>query len=198
MTPEFEHFPKIPRARKLHMFITEKIDGTNAQILISPDPSVPILAGSRNRWIFPNADGKTTDNYDFASFVAANESALRRLGPGRHYGEWYGAGIGPRKYGLTSRRFALFDALRWTPERLPEGLPAEVGVVPILYNGAVDNDMPDRMMASLKLEGSRAVPGYMNPEGIVVSVNGVLWKDTFDAPKYNQRVDDGAVTGAAA
>lgn len=186
MTFPFEAFPKIPRARKLHMLITEKIDGTNAQIYIPADQAQPVMAGSRNRWITPNSEGRATDNYDFAAFVFANSTMLRRLGPGRHYGEWFGAGIGPRKYGLTGRRFALFDALRWRDGRFPEGLPSEVTTVPVLYNGAVDNEEPARLMARLKEHGSVAVPGYMNPEGIVVSVNGVLWKETFDAPKYEQ------------
>lgn len=55
---DFEGFPKISRLSQ-SCVITEKLDGTNAQIWISEDGTV--RAGSRNRWITP-AD----DNYGFA------------------------------------------------------------------------------------------------------------------------------------
>jgi hypothetical protein len=38
---DFEPFPKIPRLKNSLMRITEKIDGTNAQILIPEDPEQP-------------------------------------------------------------------------------------------------------------------------------------------------------------
>lgn len=67
--------------------MTEKIDGTNGQIVITPEGQV--FAGSRNRYVEPG-----NDNYGFAQWVKSNEAALRDLlGPGRHYGEWWGAGI---------------------------------------------------------------------------------------------------------
>jgi RNA ligase len=84
MTTPFETFPKIPRLYR-ECIVTEKIDGTNAQVVIPDDPNEPLLVGSRNRWITP---GKTTDNYGFAEFVYNNEQAIRRLGPGKHFGEW--------------------------------------------------------------------------------------------------------------
>lgn len=46
--PPFVGFPKIPRLKR-HIFVTEKIDGTNAQVVVLEDGRV--LAGSRNRWI---------------------------------------------------------------------------------------------------------------------------------------------------
>jgi hypothetical protein len=58
------------------MVITEKLDGTNAQIFIADDGEV--IAGSRNRWITP-----LNDNFGFARWVFENEDALRALGP-RH------------------------------------------------------------------------------------------------------------------
>ena len=84
--PPFEAFTKIPRLYR-DVVVTEKIDGTNAQIYITSDGRV--LAGSRNRWL-TIAD----DNYGFARWVQAHEEELRvGLGIGRHFGEWWGSGI---------------------------------------------------------------------------------------------------------
>lgn len=179
--PEFEKFPKIPRYFRT-VQITEKVDGTNAQIIIPDDQTLPIVVGSRNRWITP---GKKTDNFGFAEFVQANATSLRRLGPGRHYGEWYGCGIG-RGYGITERRLALFDVGRYKAGELPlpEGLPANVGLVPVLATRelSVTEDVVGQVLADLKATGSKMVPGYMNPEGIVIKVmvNRTLYKFTLD------------------
>jgi len=156
---EFTEFPKIARLNR-DVVISEKIDGTNAQILVEPVqietgrggntpvgdevavvkltrefpgvgslwgnfPGVPapetppepvqvelafgVLAGSRSRWLQP---GKQ-DNFGFAGWVAANAEALvALLGPGRHFGEWWGGGI-QRKYGLGAKRFSLFNVSRY-------------------------------------------------------------------------------------
>jgi hypothetical protein len=169
---EFESYPKIPRLFR-EVLITEKIDGTNAHIVVPENPDEPILAGSRNRYITP---GKTTDNYDFAAFVVANQDMLRRLGPGKHYGEWYGCGIA-RKYGMTERKWALFN----TNKVLPEGLPSNIHHVPILYEGKFDTTIVDIMLGKLTHSGSVAVPGFMDPEGIVVfhKAAGRLFKVTL-------------------
>lgn len=60
--------------------MSEKIDGTNAQIVISDD-GTELWTASRNRYITPE-----DDNYGFAKWVAANRDELIKLGPGRHYG----------------------------------------------------------------------------------------------------------------
>lgn len=173
---EFEKYPKIVRRKGLHMVITEKIDGTNAQINIPDDPSAPFLVGSRNRVIAPDGNGQKTDNYGFARWVADNEVMLRRLGPGRHYGEWWGQGIG-RGYGINEKRLSLFDTHRFRGG-LPEGVP--VGIVPILYSGQYDIGALEECLERLSQTGSVAVPGWMKPEGVVVWVNGQLWKEILD------------------
>lgn len=161
---EFKPWPKTPRLNR-SILITEKIDGTNAAVIITPNGTV--AAQSRNRLITP---GKLTDNYGFARFVEQNADELRIiLGVGHHYGEWYGSGIG-RGYGMTGgdKRFALFNVNRY--EKNPyindlEGLE----LVPVL--GRVDGLDTDSIRASLdKLAtaGSVAVPGFMRPEGIIV------------------------------
>ena len=47
---EFTGFGKIPRYSR-EVLVTEKIDGTNAQIYITEDGQ--FLVGSRKRWITP-------------------------------------------------------------------------------------------------------------------------------------------------
>lgn len=175
---EFEHFPKIPRLKNTLMRITEKIDGTNAQILISDDPNVPIQAGSRNRWIWPNTpEDRQKDNYGFAGWVAENEAMLRRLGPGRHFGEWWGQGIG-RNYGMAGRVFSLFNVARYAKSGLPEGVPVQL--VPVLYEGPVSLSAPAVCRAMLLEEGSRCAPGFHSPEGTVVDVGAWRCKDIIE------------------
>ena len=153
---EFEPFDKICRLKRT-VVITEKIDGTNAQIFIAETGE--LLAGSRNRYVTVE-----NDNYGFARWVKDNEDELRKLGPGRHFGEWWGQGI-QRRYGLTEKRFSLFNSSRWTnnPER-----PACCHVVPILAAANLDTGLIDDMLTMLRERGSVAAPGFMEPEGIVV------------------------------
>lgn len=152
----FEGFQKIPRWKR-DIVITEKIDGTNAQIYFLEDGRM--LVGSRNRWITPEKD-----NMGFAAWCKQHEEELRLLGYGKHFGEWYGAGI-QRRYGLDHKRFALFNSSRWTSENPP---PTCCSVVPVLYKGPMSEAEIDNVMEKLRVGGSVAVPGFMNPEGIVI------------------------------
>lgn len=125
--PDFVEFPKIGRWYR-PVCITEKIDGTNASILIGdrrkdhdPDPTIlyefdredgshcAIRAGSRTRWLT-----RTTDNHGFCAWVQENAAELVKLGEGHHFGEWWGSGI-QRGYGLPKgeKRFSLFNTHRW-------------------------------------------------------------------------------------
>jgi hypothetical protein len=151
----FEPFPKIPRLRR-EVVISEKIDGSNASVYI-PEDGKRAYAASRNRWITPE-----DDNYGFAKWVHANHDALLALGPGYHRGEWYGQGI-QRGYGLSEKRFALFNASRW----LGGMQPACCRVVPVLAVGAGDGVIED-VLTKLRRGGSVAAPGFMRPEGVVV------------------------------
>lgn len=174
---DFVKFPKIARLSNVQLLITEKIDGTNAQVVIPEDPAQPLQVGSRNRWITP---GKTTDNAGFAAWVADNEAGIRLLGPGTHYGEWWGQGIG-RNYGLTERRWSLFNVFRL----LPEGLPNNIRQVPVLYHNKLDSlfysgDELLSVITRLQYNASVAEPGFMKPEGVVVNLGGHLFKYLFD------------------
>lgn len=155
---EFEAFPKIPRLNR-GMVITEKIDGTNAAVIITEDGEVG--AQSRKRLITPD-----DDNYGFARWAHDNAEALAAtLGPGRHFGEWWGQGI-QRRYGLTEKRFSLFNTSRWSEADL-EHVP-QLGVVPVLAAGNFSHDTITECVRELAELGSAAAPGFMDPEGVVV------------------------------
>jgi hypothetical protein len=151
----FEAFSKIPRLKR-GCVITEKIDGTNAQIYFADDGQM--FVGSRNRWITPD-----DDNYGFARWAHENEAELRTLGPGRHFGEWWGSGI-QRRYGVAEKRFSLFNVGRWATAPLPSC----VSLVPVLHNGEFSTGAVDTALELLRTRGSMAAPGFMDPEGVVV------------------------------
>jgi len=168
---EFRAFSKIPRLSR-EMIITEKIDGTNGVIAISEDGLFQV--GSRNRWINPQ-----DDNFGFAGWAYGNMGELMKLGPGLHYGEWWGKGI-QRGYGLQEKRFSLFNVSRWPDE---ESRPECCGVVPTLYSGMFDTTKVDEVLEGLKETGSIAAPGFMKPEGIVIFhvAGGHLYKKTIES-----------------
>ncbi len=167
---EYVEFPKIHRLSR-DVVVTEKLDGTNAQVHITLDGQV--LAGSRTRWITPD-----DDNYGFARWVKEHEDELRvGLGVGSHFGEWWGAGI-QRRYAMNEKRFSLFNTTRWTDDVRP----ACCHVVPTLYVGIFDTDIIDTVLENLRHNGSVAAPGFMNPEGVVVyhTHSNTLFKKTLD------------------
>lgn len=223
MPIEFKPFPKMARLSR-ECVITEKLDGTNAQIYIVPatdinhilnltpgkppevlhgkmtDPMTAVIggfsifAGSRNRWITP-----TDDNYGFAKWVQANAEELVKLGPGQHFGEWWGAGI-QRRYGLAEKRFSLFNASRWMRNPVEGGVyeavatpgqpgdlvthaegPACCSVVPVLYHGEFCTVGIQQILYALEANGSAAAPGFMDPEGIVIyhTAAGICFKKTL-------------------
>lgn len=157
---DFQAFPKLHRLSR-NIVITEKLDGTNAQVVVTQDGTV--RAGSRNRWIEVG-----DDNFGFAAWVNANQEELRTLGVGRHFGEWWGKGI-QRGYGLEEKRFSLFNTNRWYDHMEHKKLtPACCDVVPVLYMGPFDMQEVDNTIKLLADYGSRAAPKFMDPEGIVV------------------------------
>lgn len=167
---EFQEMKKIPRLSRSAV-VTEKIDGTNASVLI--DEAGAICAGSRNRLITPE-----DDNFGFARWVRDNAEELARLGPGQHFGEWWGSGI-QRRYGLTEKRFSLFNTARWSD---PAVRPACCHVVPVLAEGIFTTELVESAVRELRASGSRAAPGFMQPEGVVVFhvAANVLFKKTLD------------------
>lgn len=216
---EFQKFNSIPRLSR-ECVISEKLDGTNAQIYIEDisdeltdilgsghldeeevthlqlTPSALILpidgrvitvrAGSRKGFITPEKD-----NYGFASWVYDHgEELVSGLGPGRHYGEWWGQGI-QRGYDQEGRTFSLFNTGRWKDEHLPLDVywnnesrmqvPKCCSVVPIITTGFIDDWTPHDALSRLEDEGSLAGPGFKPAEGIVIyhSVADIYFKKTL-------------------
>lgn len=179
--PEFRAFPKLARLNR-DIVVSEKIDGTNAAVGVIPvaqaDPSElheaifdgivahigddVVWAQSRKRVITPEQD-----NFGFARWVHENAELLALLGPGYHYGEWWGSGI-QRGYGLTGgeKRFSLFNPETVMPPELRalEGL----GTVPVLYEGRFNQGAIGAALDTLRRHGSQAEPGFPKPEGVVI------------------------------
>jgi hypothetical protein len=150
------------------MVITEKIDGTNSCVVVDDDGNV--TAQSRKRVIVPG-----DDNYGFAGWVQQYADQLKGLGPGYHFGEWFGVGI-QRGYGLYERRFALFNVNRWRDER-----PDCCHVVPTLYEGPFSDAVILGVASDLQAQGSLINPN-VPAEGVMVYVHplGVYIKHPFD------------------
>lgn len=129
MEETFPNFGKIYRFTEQEIVVTEKIDGTNGLIFF--DEELNMRVGSRNRWITPE-----DDNYGFARWAYENEEELRKLGPGHHYGEWWGKGI-QHGYGMDRKVFSLFNVFRWSDE---EVRPSCCDVVPQLVTSTLTED----------------------------------------------------------
>lgn len=168
MEPEFREWPKIARWNR-EVIITEKIDGSNACVIVTEDGQV--AAQSRSRVITPE-----TDNHGFAAWVAKNEDVLRNLlGHGYHFGEWFGSGIQKRAgYGLEKgeKHLALFNVDRWAED---EVLLAhqEIEIVPVLWRGQAGAVAYGVKLALEALSGGSQVPSAkgkpeVKPEGIVI------------------------------
>ena len=226
----FSAWPKIARLNR-DIVITEKIDGTNAAIGIGPPAgSISVVeaggftayspesgagrvwAQSRSRIITPE-----DDNMGFARWVQQHEAVLAKtLGPGLHFGEWWGVGI-QRGYDLSERRFSLFNVEKWGPrvvatdsggyEEDPLLAARDAGValytVPMLYRGPwvyerrpniPDEEnyvfAPHMALDLLSEDGSFAAPGYRKPEGVCVfhRASGIILKATIEGDEEHKRL----------
>ena len=180
---DFVEFPKIARLSR-ECVITEKIDGTNGCICIGEDGSFQV--GSRTRWL----TSETGDNHGFLLWALTNKDELLKLGPGTHFGEWWGSGI-QRGYGLVKgeKRFSLFNVHRWSDDVVR---PVCCSVVPELWRGIFNTQDANEALDSLRRNGSKASTGFMKPEGIVIfhTAGGYLFKKTIEKdeqPKGLQR-----------
>ena len=205
MTIEFQAWPKTPRLFR-DIVITEKVDGTNSAIIISePMPKdepadenalytierdglyYDVAAQSRKRLITP---GKTTDNFGFAKFVQENaEKLFDLLGPGRHFGEWWGHGIQGRYNdnaigGKNMRGFALFNVEKHDGlyEWFHGGdFDVLVEAMPVLYRGPFSEGAIRDILNEMKVNGSMVSP-FNKAEGIVVyhTQSRQVYKYTID------------------
>lgn len=193
---EFQAWGKTPRLNR-QMVVTEKLDGTNAAVVIADrnkehslgaiavTDGYAVFAQSRKRFITPEAD-----NYGFARWVSENAQGLvEALGPGTHFGEWWGQGI-QRGYGLKEKRFSLFNTNRWEyNDPRHKGVPG-LGTVPVLFTGLFDSSIINDIV-TYELEESYAAPGFNNPEGVVVWHDAArqsfkVLKENDDIPKGNE------------
>lgn len=181
---QFDKWPSIPRLSKERMILTEKLDGTNGCVVIEPwtegieydFPYVKLItldsgkywfaAQSRSRFISPE-----DDNFGFAKWAFQNaEELVTTLGPGKHYGEWWGHGI-QRGYGLSEKRFSLFNAPRWMDSisyLFPTSPVPALRTVPLLYTGPFDLDKLREAKDTIA-KGSLASPTFNGKaEGLVM------------------------------
>lgn len=205
MAIEFQAWPKTPRLFR-DIVITEKVDGTNSAVIIQEWPDraeasperlalinrdgvlYEVAAQSRKRLITP---GKTTDNFGFAKFVQENaEKLFDLLGPGRHFGEWWGSGIQGRYdtkklTGKGLRGFALFNVEKhdglheWFHD--DPNYDVLVEAMPILYRGPFSEQVIRDTLKELKDNGSLVAP-FNKAEGIVVfhTQSRQVYKYTID------------------
>ena len=153
MTIEFKAWPKIPRIENEKIFFTEKIDGTNACIIITEEGE--FACQSRTRIITPG-----DDNFGFASWAYKHKEELMSLGVGHHYGEWWGKGI-QRGYNLEEKRFSLFNIFRWNKDNT--NLPPCCHIVP-----SIEATTIEEAKQYIISNGSLAAPGFMDIEGLIL------------------------------
>lgn len=185
----FEAWPKTKRLFR-KVTVTEKIDGTNACVVFEEDGKM--FVQSRNRIITPDSD-----NAGFAAWAYKNQDELFNiLGKGRHYGEWWGQGIG-RKYNMDHKVFSVFNTAGWY--RVDDGemnsmstraaissIWDQIYVVPTLYEGVFSEDAIRQAAHSLYVGGSVASENYGKefdkPEGVCVYFREIdtVMKYTFD------------------
>ena len=205
----FTPFPKIARLFR-PVIVTEKIDGTNAAVVVSEvapynygDEEVVgagivintdghkmdgwqplfVYAQSRKQTINPEQD-----NFGFAAWVREHARELAvGLGPGVHFGEWWGSGI-QRGYGLPQgeKRFSLFNTARWgNGEHFNDDgtrRPDCCWCVPVLAElETFDTERIKAQLLVLDTFGSKAAPTFPDPEGVVAyhKAGNLLFKATI-------------------
>jgi len=152
---EFKAWEKIPRENPFTVTVSEKMDGTNACVIIQDGVIVGVQ--SRKRLITPE-----DDNYGFAQWVSDNNDDLLSLGDGYHYGEWAGLGIQKNPHDMDRKRFFLFNTFRWNPDN--PNRPKCCDVVPVLFSGELTPATIPDLLKELK-DGATET---QTPEGVVV------------------------------
>lgn len=212
---EFKAWPKTPRLFR-DITITEKIDGTNAAVQIhklegevygdklmvaeveQEDGVYGVWAQSRKRLITPQ-----DDNAGFARWVSNQAHHLvPALGPGTHYGEWWGQGI-QRNYGMNHKRFSLFNTSKWNDlfylaedHHWAHLRVAGIDVVPVMYEGPFSETAVKLALADLRMNGSIANPDYDNPEGVIVYHHAA--NSVFKVLLENDEIPKGLVSTSVA
>lgn len=152
---EFKPWEKIPRENPFNATISEKIDGTNACIIIIDGE----IVGTQSRKRLITVED---DNFGFAQWVDENKDDIVNLGDGYHYGEWAGPGIQKNPHNLDQKRFFLFNTFRWNPNN--PNRPECCDVVPVVYQGVIDGDTISNALKELAENAGE----NEKPEGLVV------------------------------
>lgn len=206
---EFQKFKKIPRLSR-DCIITEKIDGTNGQIVIirfsdfekaHEDYAGDSVQGFLDKYCLYKTLAIQDENDILYMFAGSKSRWLDTSSNGDNYGfaKWvkenaeellklgegihYGEWYGKgiqRGYGLNEKRFVLFNVGKWNEENKPDCC----GVVPILWQGTFDTRVIDASLDLLKEEGSfiKEARYFKNPEGIIIyhKASGQLFKKTIE------------------
>lgn len=163
----FQPWPKIKRLDTNIVTITEKIDGTNACVIIEDGE----LVGVQSRQRLLNHLYPGDDNFGFSKWAFKNRKELITLGNGYHYGEWAGPGIQKNPHLLEEKTFFLFDPRFHSDFENNPDHPAKpiVSVVPVFYTGWYN---PETVVDILiRLENNEVGVGVgkkANPEGIIL------------------------------
>lgn len=206
---EFTEWPKTYRVNR-DVVVTEKIDGTNAAVRVTLAAGLGIPGNLRDgdryeQHVVVDLDGviylvgaqsrkkiitPEKDNFGFAGFVFSNaRNFVLALGEGVHFGEWYGTGI-QRGYGLSEKRFMLFNTTRWgSPETrvyLGAVFEGRVEVATVLYQGPFNTDHINTIVDALREQGSAHVPEFPSAEGVVVYHTQANWNLKVTTEKDEQ------------
>jgi hypothetical protein len=171
--PEFKEWPPIPRLDR-PIIVTRKIDGTNSAVGVhdNEDGTYTVWAQSRTRIITPAAD-----NAGFAKWVEDNrETLITDLGPGLHFGEWWGKGI-QSGYGGHEKTMSLFNTTRWANA---EFITPDLEVVEVLGTADFfDRKLIDECLAELAERSERT---GIKEEGIVIfhTTGNFMFKKTLE------------------
>lgn len=195
MDKEFVAWPKTYRLfTGKGIVVTEKIDGTNAAIVF--DDEGDMFVQSRKRIITPESD-----NFGFAAWAHdLQEDLFYILGPGRHYGEWWGKGI-QRGYGMDRRIFSVFNTKRFhegsdldaldssSTRAYMRGLENQIDAVPCLYEGPFSEAEIKRAADILREDGSDAAH-MQGVEDATAEGICIYWPDTGIVQKHVFDWDD--------
>jgi hypothetical protein len=206
---EFAKFSSIGRLYR-DVTITEKIDGMNACIVIkelsgddlyrnaltvvkgsSYYPDQRFAIGVQSRKQFLSVDN---DIQGLAAWVYANALELvLALGPGYHYGEWWGRNIN-RSYHQKRNWFSLFNTKRWNKDNV--GHIDGLLTVPVLYSGPYADWVNEMQLHRLETQGSFAAK-EVDARALDFRAEGIVgWHTALDT-YYKVTLDGDGHKGAA-
>lgn len=204
---QFKKFNKIPRLSR-DIVITEKVDGTNASVLILNSADFYSWFENNSEAYKEDAenffkqyclavDSKTEREFDLYLFAGSRTRWINLDKDNFGFARWvkenseelfklgegqhFGEWFGQgiqRNYALDKKFFALFNVLKWSNN--PDK-PKCCLVMPTLFIGDFTTENINQVLKDLEINGSYIAPGFKNPEGIVIyhRASGQLFKKTI-------------------